>query len=49
MLPSNFQLPTGGLLVAVGLVACLAGYRLLRAVLTVYGFLLGAFWLPASR
>jgi hypothetical protein len=42
MLPSNYQLPAGVILVAVGLLACFAGYRLLRAVLTIYGFLLGA-------
>jgi hypothetical protein len=44
MLPSTYQLPAGLLLVAVGLLTCLAGYRLLRTVLTVYGFLLGAFF-----
>jgi hypothetical protein len=44
MLPGNLHLPTGALLVLVGLVACFAGYRLLRAVLTVYGFLLGAYF-----
>jgi hypothetical protein len=43
MLPSNLQLPAGVLLVAVGLVACFAGYRLFRTVLAIYGFLLGAF------
>ncbi len=42
MLPGNFQLPAGVILVLVGLVACFAGYRLFRAVLTIYGFLLGA-------
>jgi hypothetical protein len=47
MLPANFQLPAGVVLVLVGLVACFAGYRLLRAVLTIYGFLLGAFFASA--
>jgi Domain of unknown function (DUF4203) len=44
MLPSAYQLPAGVLLVVLGLVSCFAGYRLLRAVLTVYGFVLGAFF-----
>jgi len=44
MLPSDLQLPAGVLLVAVGLLACFAGYRLFRAILTIYGFLLGAFF-----
>jgi hypothetical protein len=42
MLPISFQLPAGALLIAVGLLACFAGYRLFRIVLTVYGFVLGA-------
>jgi hypothetical protein len=42
MLPGNYQLPTGALLILVGLMACFAGYRLFRIVLTVYGFVLGA-------
>jgi hypothetical protein len=42
MLPSTYQLPAGVVLIAVGLLACLAGYRLFRAVLTLYGFVLGA-------
>lgn len=42
MLPGSFQIPTGVLLVLVGLVACFAGYRFFRIVLTVYGFVLGA-------
>jgi hypothetical protein len=44
MLPANVQVPAGVFLILVGLVACFAGYRLFRAVLTVYGFLLGAFF-----
>ena len=44
MLPATLQLPAGALLIAVGLLACFAGYRLFRAVLTIYGFLLGAFF-----
>jgi len=42
MLPAPFQLPAGVVLVAVGLLACFAGYRLFRTVLTVYGFVIGA-------
>jgi hypothetical protein len=42
MLPTSYQLPAGALLIAVGLLACFAGYRLFRIVLTVYGFVLGA-------
>lgn len=42
MLPVDFQLPAGVVLLAVGLLACFAGYRLFRTVLTVYGFVIGA-------
>jgi hypothetical protein len=42
MLPTTYQLPAGAALIAVGLVACFAGYRLFRAVLTLYGVVLGA-------
>lgn len=42
MLPTTLQIPAGVLLVASGLLACFAGYRLFRAVLTIYGFVLGA-------
>ncbi len=42
MLPVDFQIPAGAVLVAVGLLACFAGYRLFRAVLTLYGFVIGA-------
>jgi hypothetical protein len=44
VLPADYQFAAGVVLVAVGLVACFAGYRLFRAVLTVYGFVLGAFF-----
>jgi len=43
MLPADVQFPAGVALILVGLLACVAGYRLFRAVLTIYGFLLGAF------
>lgn len=42
MLPVAFQLPAGLILLLAGLLACFAGYRLFRAVLTIYGFILGA-------
>ena len=42
MLPVAFHVPAGVVLLAAGLLACFAGYRLFRAVLTIYGFLLGA-------
>jgi hypothetical protein len=42
MLPVAFHVPAGVVLLVAGLVACFAGYRLFRAVLIVYGFLLGA-------
>ena len=42
MLPAPLQLPAALVLVAGGLMACCAGHRLFRAVLAVYGFILGA-------
>lgn len=42
MLPHDYQLPAGIILVLAGVLACFAGYRLLRIVLAVYGFVLGA-------
>jgi hypothetical protein len=42
MLPGSYQIPTGAVLLLVGLAACFAGYRFFRIVLTVYGFVLGA-------
>jgi hypothetical protein len=42
MLPLTLQQPAGILLVVAGLLACFAGYRLFRATLTIYGFVLGA-------
>jgi hypothetical protein len=42
MLPVTLQIPAAGLLVAGGLLACFAGYRMFRIVLAVYGFILGA-------
>jgi Domain of unknown function (DUF4203) len=42
MLPTSFQLPAAVILVLGGAVACFAGYRFFRIVLTIYGFMLGA-------
>ncbi|HEY3383755.1 MAG TPA: DUF4203 domain-containing protein [Vicinamibacterales bacterium] len=42
MLPHAYQLPAGLLLILAGLLACVAGYRLFRAVLTIYGLVIGA-------
>jgi hypothetical protein len=42
MLPQAYSLPVAVLLVLGGTLACFAGYRLLRTVLGIYGFILGA-------
>jgi hypothetical protein len=42
MIPVAYQLPAAIVLIAGGLVACVAGYRLFRIVLAIYGFILGA-------
>jgi hypothetical protein len=42
VLPANAHIPGAVLLLAGGLLACFAGYRLFRLVLGVYGFILGA-------
>jgi Domain of unknown function (DUF4203) len=42
MLPASLQIPAAAVLLAGGLVACFAGYRLFRVVLSIYGFVLGA-------
>ncbi len=42
MLPSAYQVPAAIVLLAGGLLACFAGYRLFKVVLGVYGFILGA-------
>ncbi|HUF48950.1 MAG TPA: DUF4203 domain-containing protein [Vicinamibacterales bacterium] len=42
MLPASYATPVAAVLVAGGLLACFAGYRLFRVVLGVYGFILGA-------
>ncbi len=42
MLPATFQTPAAIILLAGGLLACFAGYRVFRVVLAIYGFILGA-------
>ena len=42
MLPTTYQIPAALILLAGGLLACFAGYRLFRLVLGIYGFILGA-------
>ena len=41
MIPTAYQIPAGAVLLAVGLAACFAGYRIFRTILTVYGIVLG--------
>lgn len=41
MLPISYQLPAAVVLAACGLMACVAGYRLLRYVLAAFGFIIG--------
>ena len=42
MLPPSYELPAALLLLLGGALACVAGYRLFRTVLAIYGFILGA-------
>lgn len=42
MLPASYQLPAALVLVLAGALACFYGYRFFRAVLAVFGFILGA-------
>ncbi len=42
MLPLTIQIPAAAVLVAGGAIACFAGYRFFRLVLSIYGFVLGA-------
>jgi hypothetical protein len=42
MLPIAYSLPAAVVLILAGAIACFAGYRLLRIVLGIYGFVLGA-------
>ena len=42
MLPHSYEVPAAFLLVLGGALSCVAGYRLFRIVLGIYGFVLGA-------
>ena len=42
MLPHSYELPAAILLVLGGALSCLAGFRLFKVVLGIYGFVLGA-------
>jgi hypothetical protein len=42
MLPHGYELPAALLLMLGGALSCFAGYRMFRAVLGLYGFILGA-------
>ena len=42
MLPVSYELPVAVALVIGGAITCLAGYRLFRMVLAIYGFIVGA-------
>lgn len=42
MLPATLQAPAAAVLLAGGVLACFAGYRVFRTVLGIYGFILGA-------
>jgi Domain of unknown function (DUF4203) len=41
MLPISYQVPAAAVVVVVGLMACVAGFRLLRYVLAAFGFIIG--------
>jgi hypothetical protein len=41
MLPISYQLPAAVVLLLAGLLACVAGHRLLKYVLALFGFILG--------
>lgn len=41
MLPISYQMPAAALVAVFGLMACVAGYRLLRYVLAAFGFIIG--------
>lgn len=41
MLPISYQLPAAVVVAVFGFMACVAGYRLLRYVLAVFGFIIG--------
>jgi hypothetical protein len=48
MLPASLQMPAALVLLAGGVVACFAGYRVFRIVLGIYGFILGALFASSA-
>lgn len=48
MLPASFQTPAAIVLLIGGLISCLAGYRVFRIVLGIYGFILGALFASSA-
>ena len=48
MLPASLQTPAALVLLAGGLIACVAGYRVFRVVLGIYGFILGALFASSA-
>jgi len=42
MLPAAYQLPAAAVLLAGGFLSCFLGYRMFKAVLAVFGFIVGA-------
>jgi hypothetical protein len=42
MLPHSYELPVAALIVLGGALSCLAGYRLFKVTLAIYGFIFGA-------
>jgi hypothetical protein len=48
MLPASFQTPAALVLLAGGVIACFAGYRVFRVVLGIYGFILGALFASSA-
>src|SRR5689334_11781106 len=48
MLPASFQTPAALVLLAGGVIACFAGYRVFRIVLGIYGFILGALFASSA-
>jgi Domain of unknown function (DUF4203) len=48
MLPASLQMPAALVLLAGGVIACFAGYRVFRIVLGIYGFILGALFASSA-
>jgi uncharacterized protein DUF4203 len=41
MIPASYQMPAAALLLLGGIISCFFGYRLFRAVLAIFGFIVG--------